>query len=170
MHTFVMLRHAKSDWSDDGLDDHDRPLAPRGRKAARAMGQALAGAGVRPDLVLCSTALRAVETWQRAAPAFDPAPELMLLERLYLASPGRILETVREEAGEAGTVVVVGHNPGFEILAQRLAAEGEAAAIAGLDEKYPTGAAAVFTLDAPWSKLGERPARLLNFIRPRDLD
>ncbi|MEE3099475.1 MAG: histidine phosphatase family protein, partial [Pseudomonadota bacterium] len=63
MHRLVLMRHAKSDWGDPGLGDHDRPLNDRGRRAAPRMGAWLAAQGAFPDAALLSSARRVQETW-----------------------------------------------------------------------------------------------------------
>src|SRR5262245_46601501 len=88
--TLVVVRHAKSDWSH-GLPDHERPLAARGRRDAPAIGGWLAGHVGPVDLVLCSPAWRARQTWQLAAARLDPAPPVRQDDRLYGATPTELL-------------------------------------------------------------------------------
>jgi len=172
MKTLLLLRHAKSDWSDATLDDFDRPLNKRGRRAAPLVGSLLRVRGLLPDLVLCSTARRALETWELAAARLDRPPPLKTLKSLYLAAPSRILSALATLPEETEVALVVGHNPGLETLARRLAGPGSnARALRELEAKYPTAALAVFSLDLQtWRRVAEAPARLLEFIRPRDLE
>ena len=88
-HLLYLLRHAKSDW-DETLTDHDRPLASRGVRDATAAGRLLAVPGWRPDLVLCSTAVRTVQTWQRASAAGADAGEVQLTDAIQIARVARI--------------------------------------------------------------------------------
>src|SRR5439155_14129399 len=83
-----LLRHAKSSWDDAGLEDHDRPLSPRGRKAAGKMADHLRASGTRPALVLCSSALRARQTLERVAPAFGEVVSIKVERPLYGADEG----------------------------------------------------------------------------------
>ena len=109
----LLLRHAKSRWDEPGVDDHDRDLAPRGLKAAQRMGELLAAEDLLPDLVLCSTARRAMHTWQLVATAAGAAPPVRFDSRLYLAAPATMIAVARESGGTAGRLMLVGHDPGM---------------------------------------------------------
>ena len=171
MKTLALLRHAKSDWSDRGLGDFDRPLAPRGIEAAPRMGRAMRARGLVPDLVLCSSATRARETWDLVAAELKGTPSVQFRRGLYLASPQKLLEAVRCADSAAGTVLMIGHNPGMEFLAAALVGPGsDPEALKALSEKYPTAALSVFTFDiAKWRDAGPDTGRLTQFTRPRDL-
>jgi phosphohistidine phosphatase len=169
--TLLLLRHAKSAWSDPKLDDHDRPLNGRGERAAKAVADHIAGQGLRPDLILCSTAIR---TRQTLAPLIKrlgtPAPPISLESGLYLASEVALLARLQAVADDVPTLLLIGHNDGIGQLAADLAGSGPPEALSALREKYPTGALAVLGLrDGPWSDLQVGSAVLLNFVRPRDL-
>ena len=171
MKTLFLLRHAKSAWSDPRLADHDRPLNRRGERAAAAMADHLATRGPRPDLVLCSTALR---TRQTLAPLLKrlgtPAPPIALEKSLYLASQAALLAHLHAVAPDISTVLLVGHNDGIGDLAVALAGLGPPEALARLREKYPTGSLCVLGVpDEPWTDLRPGGAELLEFTRPRDL-
>jgi phosphohistidine phosphatase len=168
MLTVLLLRHAKSRWDEPGLADHDRGLAPRGEKAARRIGIALAERGWRPDLVLCSTARRTRDTWDLVEAALPPpAPELKLLKSLYLATPSAMLTILRRQPDGHRCVVLVGHNPGMHGLAVSLAG---GSATPKLREKYPTGALARldFAVEA-WRDLAPGAGHLVEYVRPREL-
>lgn len=170
MRTLYLLRHAKSDWDDANLGDAERPLAPRGRRAAKRMGAHLAEVGPIPDRVLCSTARRAIDTWELAAAELDAEPELELDEALYLAPPAVILARVRGVPDRVHTLLVVGHNPGFQALAVQLAG-GPRTAAAEKIGKFPTAALARFTLaHGGWRQLAPETVRLAAFVRPSELD
>jgi len=168
MRRLYLLRHAKSSWARPGLDDFERPLNARGREASPATGRRMRKAGLVPDLVLCSAARRAVETWEALAPSLGREPAVKLYRSLYLAAPARILETVRRAPDEAGAVLVIGHNPGMERLAAQLAGPGsDPEALAELTAKYPTAALAVFELDAgSWRDVELGACRLEAFLKP----
>lgn len=169
MLTILLLRHAKSRWDEPGLADHDRGLAPRGEKAARRIGKTIAARGWRPDLVLCSTARRTRDTWELVEAALPPPPaELKLLKGLYLATPSALLAVLRRQPESARTVVLVGHNPGLQGLAVALAGRTASAA---LREKYPTGGLARLEFDVErWREIAPGGGRLVEFLRPRELD
>jgi phosphohistidine phosphatase len=121
MKTLALFRHAKSSWDDEKLDDHERPLAPRGRRDAPLMGKRLARRGLEPDLLLTSTAVRARETSDYLAKALGLAASRMRADRrIYLASPGDLLKVIAALDDSLGTVLLVGHNPGLTDLANRL--------------------------------------------------
>ena len=115
-----LLRHAKSSWEQTGLADHDRPLAGRGRRAARAITRHLEQHGVVVDLVLCSTARRARETLAGIEPALGAA-DVRYEPGLYGAGAGELLERLHGVAGDIGAVMLIGHNPAIEQLAHALA-------------------------------------------------
>ncbi len=155
-HTLILLRHAKSDWSGDEADV-DRPLAPRGRHQAPEAGAWLAQHIDHIDLAVVSTAKRARATWDRVAPELSTLPETLIDDRLYAASAGELLAVVHELPEVAGTVVLVGHNPGLEDLASILTGEQVA---------MPTSALAVITLSQPWSAAGPQAGMLRTSGRP----
>jgi phosphohistidine phosphatase len=169
--TVLLLRHAKSAWTDAGLSDHERPLNRRGERAAEAMAEHIAKKAPRPDLILCSTAIR---TRQTLAPLVHrlaaPAPPILLEKGLYLAPEATLLARLRKAPDAAGTVLLIGHNDGIWQLAEVLADRGRAALLEALREKFPTGALAI--LRAPierWADLAAGSAELLAYVRPRDL-
>jgi phosphohistidine phosphatase len=171
MFHLMLFRHAKSSWTDPGLDDHDRPLNPRGAKAAPLIGRFMRAQKLVPDLVLCSPARRARETWKLASTELKAAPRLLVEDALYdFGNGGRILDTVCAKAGTAKSVMVVGHNPSIERLAQRLIGKGDAKLRKRLAEKYPTGALAVITFETrDWNGIEDGKGTLAYFVRPRDL-
>ena len=168
MRRLLLLRHAKSD-RPPGVPDRDRPLDARGREAAPRMGAYLAREGLRPDLALVSPSRRTRETWEAVATALDAVP-VRVVETIYEAPPESLLAAVRAGPDTAETLILVGHNPGTEALAEMLAAEGAPAARTRLAQGFPTAALAVIAFDvARWSDIG-RNGRLERFVRPKDLD
>jgi phosphohistidine phosphatase len=160
-HTLILLRHAKSDWTG-GEADVDRPLNGRGQRQAPLAGRWLADQwladGIRGiDLAVVSPARRARETWELASAELGDAPPTLIDERAYAASADALLGIVRGLPEDAGTVVLVGHNPGMEHLASLLAGEPVA---------MPTSAIAAIALSGPWRTAGEATARLLASGRP----
>jgi phosphohistidine phosphatase len=119
----ILLRHAKSDWTDEGQLDKDRPLNPRGKKAAPEMAHWLEKHNLIPDRILCSTAQRTRETLERMQGVWSANPEIQFIDRLYLASPQTILEEAMRQAADAKSLLIIGHNPGMEMLATQLSDE-----------------------------------------------
>jgi phosphohistidine phosphatase len=171
----VLLRHAKSAWPD--VPDHDRPLAGRGIRAAPVMGRWLRDAGLVPDLVLCSTARRARETWQYAQAGLTAKPPARFEDRIYGEDGTGLLALIREVPPATGTVLLIGHNPAIEDLALMLAAApgdaGPGAATPGdlerMRAKFPTAAIAVLEFTGRWDQLAPGVARLAGFVTPRDV-
>jgi phosphohistidine phosphatase len=165
-----VLRHAKSSWKEPGQEDHERPLAPRGRKAAALLSRHLERAGIRPALVLCSSARRARETYE----AVVPAGELVVERELYGASAPELLERLRAVPDSTASVMLIGHNPGLQYLVLCLAApplESASAApeLERLREKFPTCALAVLRFEPPWRRLGPQAAELIEVVWPSRL-
>ncbi len=142
MALLILLRHAKTEATASSGRDFDRALTERGWRDAALIGQALAERGLAPDLVLVSTARRAMQTCEAAAPAF-PDAETRFDPGLYHASPIRLDMTARAEAGRR--LMIVAHNPGLHDYALELAAGQEGMSQLG---GFPTAAAAVFDIDA----------------------
>ena len=168
MKQLLLLRHAKSSWDDPDLADFDRPLAGRGLKAARLMGRELAARGWLPDLALVSAALRTRDTWRLVAAELPGHVPAEFAEGLYEAPAAAILTRVRQ--ADAATLIVVGHNPGLQHFALRLAGAGsDADVFKKIEAKFPTAALARFTLEGDWANLDFGGARLTHCIRPKDL-
>ncbi|WP_105972068.1 SixA phosphatase family protein [Streptomyces geranii] len=163
----VVLRHAKSAWPP-GVEDHDRPLGPRGLRDAPAAGRALAEADRLPDLALCSTAERARRTWELAAAEWDTPPPVRHDPRLYGADVPELLAVVREVPSTVETLLLVGHNPGLEELVLELAGDGTDDALDVVREKFPTSAIAVLAWRGTgWHDLAPGTALLTDLIVPR---
>jgi phosphohistidine phosphatase len=168
MKSLTLLRHAKSGWDDPVARDFDRPLNPRGRRAARVVGERMKAEGLGFDLVLASPARRAVETLEEIEAAFGPL-DARYEKRIYLASTETLLDIVHEARDSAARMLLVGHNPGFERLTLLLTRAGALRSEAEL--KYPTGTLAEIALQAAhWRDVSPGGGELVRFIRPRDLD
>ena len=170
MKSLTLLRHAKSGWDDPVSRDFDRPLNPRGRRAARTVALEMKAQGLAFDLVLASPARRVVETLEEVASAYgDVGPEYD--ERLYLPSTATLMEIVRATPDAVERLLLVGHNPGFEQLALGLSGRGPDPLRSALEVKYPTGTVAELALPVErWADVREGTGRIVRFIRPRDLD
>ena len=123
MKTLLVLRHAKSSWNDPALDDHERPLNKRGRRDAPRMGELVREYGLIPDVIISSDAVRARLTAEAVAEAARHVGEILLDPHLYLACPADILSLLTTVRENAGTVMIVGHNPGLEKLVEQLTGE-----------------------------------------------
>ena len=143
-HTLILLRHAKSDWSGHE-GDHDRPLAKRGRRQAPDAGRWLAVNVDSIDLAVVSTAKRARTTWDLVSDELEQPPRTRQDDDVYAASLGELLDIVRHLDEALGTVVLVGHNPGIEALAETLT---------GDSVPMPTSALAVIELTSTWDGAG----------------
>jgi phosphohistidine phosphatase len=167
----MLLRHAKSSWTDPGTDDKDRPLNNRGQRSAPIMGRYMAREKLVPDLALVSPARRARDTWKLAAAALKTAPKTLVEDQLYdFGNGGRILDLIRSRADSAEKILIVGHNPSLERLALRLVGKGEEKLRRRMADKYPTGALAVIDFDvATWKEADDAKGSLTVFVRPRDL-
>jgi phosphohistidine phosphatase SixA len=141
MHELILLRHAEAVPIETSGDDRQRPLSGHGEQEAQAAGLWLASHGIRPERVLCSPARRTTETARLALTALDSLPVPQLAEEIYDASPGELLALL-DQHGDAGSVMLVGHNPGIERLVALLV-EGRSDDFRGM----PPGALAVLHLD-----------------------
>lgn len=155
MLTLTLFRHAKSSWELNGLDDRERPLNARGAAAAPLMGAFMQEHRIRPEFVLCSTAIRTRQTLDLAIMELKPAPKVKHEAALYLADPLLLLERVRKTPRTVKHLMIVGHNPGLQILAIELIGDGDPELIRSLSDKLPTAGVAVITFEAKtWTDVG----------------
>jgi len=161
-----LLRHAKSSWDDPKLPDHDRPLNPRGLKAAKRMAQRTHRDNVSPALLLCSSARRARETLAPIEQALSPA-KIRVEDGLYAADAAQLLERLHRIAPSVPSVMIIGHNPGIQELAVQLVGDQEARS--RIASKFPTGSLATLSIRAPrWRGLVACGVELVEFMTPRD--
>jgi phosphohistidine phosphatase len=160
-----LLRHAKSSWGDPSVGDHERPLSPRGERAARDMATHLSRGAVRPGLVLCSSALRARQTFE----ALSLASEVVYEDGLYGAEANELLARLRQLPESLSSVMMVGHNPATEELAARLSGKGGPDLLGRLREGLPTGALVQLAFQGTWASLAGGAATLEALVLPRDL-
>ena len=159
----ILMRHAKSDRDNPALDDHERPLNPRGRRSAAALGKWLTEKGYLPDVVLCSDAVRTRATLDGLG---LPVTPVQYLPALYHASTGVILDCLRQ-GGAGKTVLIVTHNPGCADFADRIVA---APVRHDSFHDYPTGATLVVDLpSATWAEAGFHRGETVDFVVPREL-
>ena len=162
MKTLLVLRHAKSSWKHTGFSDHARPLNKRGKKTAPRMGQLIYEEDIVPDVILSSTALRARNTADLVAEASGFEGEVTYLEDFYHAWPSDYIDALRNLSDDIDSVMVVGHNPGMEMLLEQLTGESE---------RFPTAALAIIHLPISfWCQLNdETEGELIRLWLPREL-
>ena len=161
-----LLRHAKSSWDDPDLEDHDRPLAARGRKAGALLASHFARQGISVDRVLCSSAARARQTFEFVLPVLGGPLDIRIGPELYAAGVAELLQLLRAVDERASSVLVVGHNPTLQDLTEWLAGDGEPEAWQEVREKFPTAAMASLSAGGPWSELSPGTAYLESFFKP----
>jgi phosphohistidine phosphatase len=161
----VLFRHAKADWPQ--VNDHERPLAERGRQDAALAGRKLADTGIPFDLTLCSTATRTRETWKHAVQEFPRRPKTVYEERIYEASPGELIAVLNETPDDVRNLILVGHNPGVQGLTEVLAGSADGDARERMSRRgFPTAAFAVLSYDGPWKGLEPGTGRLTDYWAP----
>ena len=172
MKTLGLFRHAKSDWQDQRARDFDRPLNKRGRKGAALMGKHILDHGQKWDRIIASPAVRVTETIDIAAKAAGGSPPVNWDRRIYLATSDTLLDLLREQKGNPGSIMMIGHNPGLEDLIFDLVPDDGSSPLRDIVEvKFPTATFAVLELDIDkWEDLSEGCGRLVHLTRPRDLD
>lgn len=156
MKSLTLFRHAKTERESLTGRDIDRQLNERGERDAPRIGEEIRKLGLDYDLALSSPAARAAQTAELAglAPQFD--------ERIYDAPAGRLLGIVQEADDESGSLIMVGHNPGFERLASMLVGE---------EMEMPTGSLVEIQLPIDhWQDAGTERGRLVRFLKPKELD
>ncbi len=158
------MRHAKSSWKSEAASDHARPLNKRGQRDAPRIGQTLATLNWVPEYVLSSDAVRTRETYALMEPFFDPKPRTIFLPTLYLAGIGEIQESVAQVPDDAQTVMLLGHNDGWEHALAWLTGKNEpmTTANAALLEGQGSTWAGSVSQQGPWS--------LSRVLRPKELD
>ena len=162
MKTLFILRHAKSSWDNRDLSDFERPLNERGLKAAPLMGRVMKEKQFTPDLILSSPATRARQTAELVKEAAGIESDIRFDERIYEASPARLLEVVAEQNESLDSILLVGHNPGFEGLLR---------ALTGEFQPMSTATLAVIDLQiTKWSEINSSPGNLRSLIRPKEVE
>jgi phosphohistidine phosphatase len=176
----TLVRHAKSDWADDGQADADRPLAPRGQKSAPLMGRYLKALWGRPgspvegvpppDTLLVSTSRRTRETETLFRQAWPLLPDATFLDQLYLAEAHELLPVIAQQPAKARHIMIIGHNDGLADLAQTLNTSTIYPDAASAFAKFPTAAVAIFALDIPnWRAISAKTGTMLDFMTPKRL-
>ena len=162
--TLLLMRHAKSDWSNHGLPDHDRPLNQRGIRASKLIGKHLEQFWPKINVVLASTAVRVQQTLELMQEEWNElAPTIIHSECLYLAAPSTILRQISLLDSHVVAALVIAHNPGLESLAQKLSRQ---------PIEFPTACLAEFHAKSrSWEEAADHDQwKLGKVIRPRDLE
>lgn len=166
----MLLRHAKSDWSDLSLDDFDRPLNVRGRKSVDLIARYMIRSRLKPNVIICSTAVRTRETVERLINGLACPLDVIYTDRLYEAGTATLFDIVRQIDSANDSAMIVGHNPGLHAFSTLLMAEGQPDLLGRIRHKYPTGALAEFELAPPlYQHVGPAMAKLTSFVKPKDL-
>ena len=160
MKHLLLLRHAKSSWDDQDLKDFDRPLNKRGIKAARLVGQFLRREEIKIDLIISSPAKRARETIELVWPAAKLEVELKFEDRIYEATPRTLLAVITKVKASVNTLMLVGHNPGFEGLLEVLTSQAR---------RLPTASLAFIDLDDDAWKEARGGGKLVRLVTPKEL-
>jgi phosphohistidine phosphatase len=174
MRTLYLLRHAKAvepgSAATMGLSDLERPLTTRGRRDATSLADHLRLSGCRPQLVLCSPALRTRQTLDLVAPGLGLQARVQVEERVYAAADDELWRLARDLRDDVTEAMIVGHNPGLHELALRLSEHGDDKLRARVREKFPTCAFVTIAWDQDaWADLRRGGAVLHDFVTPSDL-
>jgi phosphohistidine phosphatase len=171
MKTLLILRHAKAEADSSSGSDFDRRLTARGHRDSAAVGRALRDSGRPVDAILASPALRAAETAANVAQGAGLACARLADRRLYNASPGRLLQVVREAEDAVETLLLVGHNPGLQQMIVDLAQDDPAGLRPRIAAGFPTAALAELRLSIDqWRDAGPGCGRITALIQPGDLE
>ena len=162
MKTLLLMRHAKSSWKHHNIEDHERPLNKRGKKDAPLMGKLIRDKELLPQDILSSSALRAKSTAEALTDSSDYKGKIIFLDSLYLAEPHAYFEELTKLPDDIERVMLIGHNPGIEGVAQMLS---------GQVVSMPTASIVYLVLPIDhWSDLNsDTQGELVEIWRPRDL-
>jgi phosphohistidine phosphatase len=162
MKTILLMRHGKSSWKNTELEDHDRPLAKRGLRDSRRMGELLRDKELIPQVILSSSSARTLETARILCDVSGSNDRIVSLDTLYLAEADAYIKELDKLTDDIERVMVIGHNPGLESLLQMLSGQ-----------ILPLTTAVIAFLTLPiksWSELNEKTTgELIELWRPKEL-
>ncbi|QDV22442.1 SixA phosphatase family protein [Aureliella helgolandensis] len=163
MRTLILMRHAKSDWTQGDRTDHDRPLNPRGRRAAPLMAGQLLSHGISVDIILASSAVRVQQTLELLQESWATETAVSTERDLYLATPAELKQHVDALHDTWQSAMIIGHNPGLSLFASMLCDD---------DVELPTAAVVILqsAADSWHSSLTQQPWHLVDYWKPRDLE
>ncbi|GJM00314.1 MAG: phosphoglycerate mutase [Methyloligella sp.] len=163
-----ILRHAKSSWSDETLDDFDRPLNKRGKQNAILMGRYLRDAKLSPDMVLCSKAKRCKQTLKRLLAEDFCVDQQVFSNKLYLASSNELISVIKKTPNLIRSLMIIGHNPGLESLLDLLIKDKTSSDYLLIASKFPTCAFVHIQIDTDcWTKLAPNSGTLYCTVTPK---
>lgn len=170
MKTIFLLRHAKSSWNDPKLDDFDRPLSSRGIKSCNKIGKFLNKKKLIPEIVYCSNAIRAKQTWELTNRIVKKKENIFYSNTLYMANLNSFITIVHKTIDNFNSLMLVSHNPGIENFALELIKNKKNKFYDKISMKYPTAALAIISFDEKkWSNIKIGTGKIIDFIKPRDL-
>ena len=171
MKHLLIMRHGKSNANKPGQEDLKRTLSPKGHDVILGMANWMLSHSFLPEIVLVSKAQRTIETWQLIKNVIGKEAIIHSQQALYLAGPGEILTQLSKINNNHKTVLIIGHNPGLNILAQSLTGCGSnITAVKNLQKGFPTAAMAIFQLKGnSWQNLASDNTELVTFISPSEL-
>lgn len=170
MKRLCLLRHAKSEWGNAAIEDHDRSLNKRGENTAVFMADFMCENGFTPDTILCSTAKRARLTLDPLHKKLGNTANVLIEDGLYLPMPDEILERIHAIPDSAETVLIISHNPGLEMLSIELMQCDTPTQARVQFEHFPTASYVVYEFDCNcWADISKGTGRLMHFSKPRDL-
>lgn len=169
MSRLYLLRHARAAWPSPGMSDFQRPLEPSGIEDAQRLAREMAQRGFYPDRIICSTAVRARQTWHTVSAGLGVAEdEATFSDELYHSDIGTYSDVITESAGD-GSLMIVGHNPMMEDVALALAKSGESQARKALRAGFSACGLAIVDFEGPIHDARPDSGYLRQFIRPADI-
>ena len=170
MKTLYLLRHCKAWSTPANAGDHERPLLESGLADAAALGEYLEKSGAKIGQALCSTAVRAEETFEALAKQLSGAISVRPERALYTTTAGGILASIKKTDTEIAQLLMIGHVPAIQELAIALCGGGSPQLVAALTKGFSSGTLATLTFDIPdWTGVGLRAGVLTDFISPEQL-
>ena len=166
----ILMRHAKSSWDNSYKDDFDRPLNSRGRENAQMVAKHIHSWGFKPELTLCSSALRCKQTLELIIPYFPKKMHIRYLDELYLAPETAILEIIKSIKLSIDQMLVIGHNPGLSDLSRSLIYSSKKQSDYFETPQFPTSAASIFEMSIKnWLDFKSSESKIIDFITPKNL-
>ena len=170
MKTIFLLRHAKSKWGDPNISDFDRPLADRGIKSAKKIGKYLKKKNYTPNVVYCSSALRAKQTCECINRIIKKKKNIIYKKDLYMSDSGTFIKFLKNTKDKYNSAMIISHNPGIENFAIEMIQNKDNEIYDNINAKYPTGGLVIIKLkNSNWSKLKFESGEVCEFIKPREL-
>lgn len=168
--TLYLLRHAKAITATEGMSDEDRPLAEEGEEAARRVGAYMRVSAIAPELVLCSPSVRTCRTLELIQPYLPKGAKVEIEKGLYLASSGELFHRLQELSANWNAVMLIGHNPGLQNLAELLCDHSEKGLWQEMAMKFPPAALAEIQFKIrEWTDIAPGTGTPTEFARPKNL-